>query len=271
MFAGSVQVDGIFGGSDHYQNSEEVSWFDGHGSDKSAYGIDDGATTIIRHGTGTLAGDSSGTEYFFLFIEAPLYAKNMIWADDDGGVEDGDYATLSASDFDGYGKILSYSGANGSEKLQIGTPEVDSKGKVDMDVALEADLFDDDYTAQNVEDRIEDTINDGSDFGLVGYSDSAIYLLDSGLATDEFSDNKDVTMSFEFQFTVNDTNDLLLGYIRDGGLSFHLSPERTGLPMTTTPPPSSPPGSAIPSPTAMLAGGAGLLGLLARRSRRRNL
>lgn len=240
-----ITLDGVFDSGDMYTHSETVTWFNGHKSEESIYGDFDSQsyTTTIQYGTGTLAGDTSGQEYFFLFVEAPLYAKNMIWQDLDWRdqfplINDDPTVGLTEADVASYrvhhethhdpGSMkLDFGGATGSEKMIF----LDADG----DKQFEADLAD----------------GSDSDFGLIASVDSAAYLLDNGLATEELSLARDTTMSFEFQFAIDsDLNDELLGYVRNG-IEFHLSPER-GL---------------VPAPGALALLGMGGL-VLARRRRR---
>ncbi len=75
-----VMFDGTLSGEDAYANSEVVTWFNGHQTANSVYGNFNNqlGTTTIRYGASTRAGDASGTQFFFLYIEAPLSSKNMI-------------------------------------------------------------------------------------------------------------------------------------------------------------------------------------------------
>ncbi len=221
----SITMDGIFGGGDSYASNELVTWYSGHQTANSIYGDfnNQSATTKIRYGTGTRAGDNSGTEYFFLFVEAPLFAKNMIWQDLDwkgadfpiGNLDPN--AGLTEADVASYrihhethhnpGDMkLDFGGATGSEKIVF----VNGSGNG----VFEADI---DGNADNL-------------FGLVDSKDSVDYLFDNSLATQALSLNRDMTMSYEFQFELDaTTNNALLDIVRNG-IEFHLSPER-GLPV----------------------------------------
>lgn len=241
-----VTLDGIRGLGDMYTNSETVTWFNGHRTDDSIYGDFDSqfATTTIQYGVSTLAGDTSGTEYFFLFVEAPLYAKNMIWQDLDWDdnfpvVNTDPNAGLTEDDVSPYRVHHETHHSPGDLKLNFGTATGSEKMiflDADGDDVFKADL---DGDADN-------------DFGLFGFKDSADYLLDNGLATEELSLARNTTMSFEFAFELDGaTNEELLGFIRNG-IEFHLSPERGLIP--------------APSSVAML----GLGGLTLARRRRPN-
>jgi len=223
-----VTLDGISDGADTYTHTETVTWFNGHKTAHSLYGDFDNQshTTDIQYGIGQLAGDASGQEYFFLFVEAPLYAKNMIWenldwrnvfpvanTDPSVGLTEADVASYRAhheTHHDVGDMKLDFGGATGSEKLIF----LDAGGgnQFEADLAGGAD----------------------NALGLVGFKDSSDYLLDNGLATTDLSLARDRTMSFEFQFAVNtQMNDQLLGYPHNG-LEFHLSRERGLVPEPTS-------------------------------------
>jgi len=81
--AQSVTLDGFYDANNAsevsaYSTTESVGWRNGHNTANDFWG--DGsdpdpanwAQTTIRYGSGTLAGDTSGTTYFFLYVEAPL-------------------------------------------------------------------------------------------------------------------------------------------------------------------------------------------------------
>jgi hypothetical protein len=215
--ASVITLDGRFDGAPPYSTNETVSWYNGHRpSPDSIYGGLD--TTTIWYGAGTLAGDASGTEYFFLYVEVPLYAKNMIWEDRDWK---GEFPILNTNPLVGLTEAdvasyrvhhethhnpgdmkLDFGGATGSEKLIFN----DSNGTDKFKANLAGD-------ADNT-------------FGLFGFMDSVDYLLDNSISTEKLSLARDTTMSFEFQFALDSaTNAELLGYVRNG-IEFHLSPER---------------------------------------------
>ncbi len=196
----SIQYDGILTGADGYTNSEIVTWYNSHGS--SSYGEFNSQyyNTIIRYGIATVAGDPSGTQYFFLFAEAPLEAKNMVWG-----------AGMTSEEVSQYGKRLSYSDATGSEKMKF----VNNKGSslLEVDIGSGGKL---DKKAPN--------------FGLISYKDSVMYLLDNGISTTTSSSASGYTMSVEMQFAVDPVkNQLILDAARNG-LDFHLSPDRGLIP-----------------------------------------
>ena len=247
--AASITLDGIFDGSPPYSSSDTVGWFNGHKTEDSIYGDQTNqlGTTTIHWGVGELAGETSGTEYFFLYVDVPLYAKNMIWEDKGKDGWKNDYpvtntdpnAGLTEADVSSYrvhhethhdpGDMkLDFKGATGSEKLVLNN---NSGGK-----EFEANLAGD---ADNT-------------FGLVDFKDSVDYLFDNSLATEQLSLNRDTKMSFEFQFAEDVTENAKLLALFDNGIEFHLSPER---------------GQPVPVPSTMLLLCSGLIGLAGFRKK----
>ena len=70
-------LDGVYNGDNYGSSTLDVPWYNGHAKQKSFYGDskagDPLSTTTIRYG------NDGG--FNWLFIEVPLYAKNMIWGD----------------------------------------------------------------------------------------------------------------------------------------------------------------------------------------------
>ncbi|NWK55354.1 PEP-CTERM sorting domain-containing protein [Verrucomicrobiaceae bacterium N1E253] len=243
----SVDLDGIYSGESGYTNTETVTWYNGHKADESIYGDFDSQshTTTIRYGIAELEGGKPGEEFFFLYVEAPLYAKNMIWQSnvnkDNYPVANTDPTVgLTATDVDSYrthhethhkpGDLkLDFGGATGSEKLVI----VDSSG----DGVFEADL------AGDADDL----------FNIVGYKDSSNYLLENGISTEALSLARTTPMAFEFQFAVDAVdNAQIVQYMTDNGIELHLSPERGLLPDDPGPNPLPEPGTAMLSALGIL-------------------
>ena len=237
-----ITLDGVNGAGDVYTNTESVSWFNGHRTDDSIYGDfnNQAGLTNIHYGVSSLAGESAGLQYFFLHVEVPLYAKNMIWEDTDwsnalsnmdpnSGLTESDvasYRTHHETHHNPFTMNLDFNGATGSEKVIFLNSNGGDEFKADLD-----------GNADNA-------------FGLLDFKDSVDYLLDNNLATEDLSLNRNTTMSFEFMFALDSgLNEEILSYVRNG-IEFHLSPER-GLP--------------VPAPASLAFLGLGSLTLTKRR------
>ncbi len=178
-----VVVDGVYdSSSDTYSGFKVINWFNGHKREESIYG--DHVETIIRYG------EDNGS--FFLYVEVPLYAKNMIWenldwkndyllsnANSTTGLTEDDAESYRTHHETHHGEgdmKLDFGGATGSEKMEL----FDRNGNLifTADLAGDAD----------------------NKFGLVqgGFKDSVDYLFDNNLATEDLSLNRDTKMSFEF-------------------------------------------------------------------------
>ncbi len=247
-----IKLDGIFDGSPPYSNSRTVEWFNGHRpAPDSIYGDFNNqlGTTTIYYGVGELAGETSGTNYFFLYVDVPLYAKNMIWEDKGNHGWKNDYPIantdptvgLTEADVSSYREHhethhnpgdmkLDFNGATGSEKLVLN--DINGNEQFKADLAGDAD----------------------NKFGLVGFMDSVDYLFDNGLADEDLSLARFTKMSFEFQFDLDQTVNNALLALFDNGIEFHLSPERGLSPV-------------VPVPGAIYLLGSGLIGLAGIRRR----
>ena len=236
----TIILDGVYDSSETYSHSKEINWFNGHKGEESIYG--DQAKTTIRYG------EDNGFSY--LYVEAPLYAKNMIWqdvnwkhnpyptnTDPTAGLTEADiasYRTHHETHHKPGDMKLDFGGATGSEKMEL----FDSNGNVIFKANLAGDA--------------------DNKFGLVddGFMDSVDYLFDNDLATETLSLNRNTKMSFEFKFAGPQYSDLV-DYIEDsnGGVSvaFHLSPER---------------GLDVPEPATMTILALGGIAILKRRRRR---
>ena len=184
--------------------------------------------TTIRYGDHELAGGTPGEKFFFLFVEVPLYGKNMIWqnwmgvpfpisnTDPSMGLTEADVASyrVQHETHHGVGDLeLDFKTATGSEKL-----------------ILRNGMGDEEFKA-SLAGKVDST------FGLVAFKDSVDYLFDNSISTEDLSLARDRTMSFEFQFEISSQNAAILGFVRNG-IEFHLSPER-GLSPNVIPEPGS--------------------------------
>jgi hypothetical protein len=239
-----IVLDGVYGPTDTYSDSQQISWFNGHKGEESIYGDD--VETTIRYG------EANGS--FFLYVEAPLYAKNMIWQKLDWkrkypltntnptlGLTEEDVASYRVHHETHHKKgdmKLDFGGATGSEKMEL----FDGSGNLLFTASL----------AGKADQK----------FGLVenGFVDSVDYLFNNGLATEDLSLNRDTKMSFEFEFKGPAYSDLL-GHLEDPNgdvsVAFHLSPERGDANVP------------VPEPATMAILALGGVAILKRRKRAR--
>lgn len=230
----TIQYDGIFSGADGYTNTEIVTWFNGH--DDKTYGDFNNQTfnTFIRYGVGTVAGDTSGTQYFFLFAESPLEAKNMVWG-----------AGMTQQEVNQYGSRLDFSKATGSEKIGLRG----SKGEKLLELNIGSQV---DGGGKKGKDKKGKDGN--SDFGLVSFKDSVDYLIGNGISTTGSSSASNFTMSVEMQFALDPVKNAAVIAAARNGLDFHLSPDRGLIP------------DLVPEPsTTLLFGLLSVMGLLRRK------
>ena len=190
-------LNGI-GGNDNYTNSEVVNWSNGHNGDNSLYNpvhpeyVPGSDQTVIRYA------NSGG--FFWLYVQAPLYAKNMVWADD-----------LNNLDAD---VVESYRLGEGNlHQNNDGSPDLGRFDKLDYGTATGSEKVEFGSYTGDFEDNLESDVRDSID-----------YLFANSLATSALSTNYNLPMSFEFRFAESEQADVLAA--ARGGLVFHLSPER---------------------------------------------
>ncbi|MDC1287348.1 hypothetical protein N8198_05635 [Gammaproteobacteria bacterium] len=251
--AAGFTFDGIKDG-DPYTKAFEVNWFNGHDQDNYPSGGPQAKTTV-HYGEGQEG--MSGDTFSWLFLEVPLYAKNMVWGDAFDPAKNPDGAAAAQALLDGYGKALSFSDATGSEKVLFGDTSLGDGKSAGAGHTL-LDLFKGDIT------------DNTTSWNVVGFKDSTDYLLGTpaGIAECGFSDPEvncnasGRTMSFEVKLTaLNDGGAALEKSLTDFGVSFHLSPDAT-----LTPPDMS----EVPVPAAFWLFGSALIGFIGF-SRRTNL
>ena len=213
-----------------YSNRQAFYFFNGHG-DQDVYGTMEDPTyqTYVYWGQGKLASDPTGPDYFFMYIETPIEAKNMVWGDG-----------MTPQEISEYGEQLDFNKATGSEYMSFVLPSGDG-GDNPETYPFWSYLEDDkwgpgsshsgSYGAEGWENLT---------YGFINAKSSANYILDNGLGTTSSSANHDIGMAFEYQFALDSAeNNALLDILRvDGGvIEYHLSPERGGIP-TQVPEPS---------------------------------
>ena len=131
--AAGFTFDGVRDG-DPYSKAFDVKWFDGHGEKDSAYPKSGTQTTTVRYGEGQEG--TTGDTFSWLFLEVPLYAKNMVWGDAFDPDENPDGADAANALLAGYGKALDFGGATGSEKVEFGAKVGDpDKFGIELDLA----------------------------------------------------------------------------------------------------------------------------------------
>ena len=186
--AATVTVDGVRDGSDSYSNSFDASWTNGHKTEFSIYADGSDTTTVYYE-------MDSGS--LFLYMEVPLYAKNMIWGT--GATDVTEYQDHWLTHHGGT-FVMDYNAATGSEKAVF---------------------------AGNAEAKLkDDSTNNFGGLGLLDSATSRDWVLLNGCDTTNCAAST-VAMSFEFQFDLAIIDeDAFLAAIEDDGIVFHLSPER---------------------------------------------
>jgi hypothetical protein len=248
--AAVITVDGVMDGNDAYTDMLTAKWVNEHAKDFSIY-ADGTRTTDVYY-----LQDSS---FLYLYMEVPIYAKNMVWGT---GCDDAACIAEYTGQFEHHGAgsvpTMDFNTATGSEKelFGFGLEFSGYKGELKLDAG----------TGQSK----------GTGTGLTGpddYATSLDWLLDAGTNGNTYGCDTtdcaaaDLVMSFEWKlnyqaagpdgaFDPQEILDNLEGDPNDGGgIQFHLSPERDA------------PASAVPIPaSAWLFGSSlGLLGWVRRR------
>jgi hypothetical protein len=211
--AGSVNFNGVLDAGDDYDGSFTKTWSNAHTNQPNIYG--DTYTHTVLY---TQDGDD-----LYLYLDMPLYAKNMVWdeTDSDGYVN----GYVSAADQASYGNQyshhtealeLDYEKATGSEKIEIGVITAD--------------------------------IGDGQSSSVSGYSfeekssEDWLFAAVNGYdCDDEKCNGDDIPFSFEFKFALSGDNaeDFIDALIAAGPTAMHLSPERGLLPSSPVPIPAA--------------------------------
>ena len=224
----TFSFDGYKTSADSYldANKKAVYFYNDHKIESYGTQSDPIYQTYVRWGVGTDSSETTGTEYFFLYVETPIEVKNMIWGDVVTDQDVLDYNVHYTNHHDDLEKDqFTYGFATGSEKVAF-------------EGADGSTLF-------------ETKLKDGSGSTAAGQLDvksSLDYLLANG-ATENNSDDANNTnnntlavdstttaMAFEYKFAFNETDNIALINSIDQ-IKYHLSPER-GLHPTQVPEPS---------------------------------
>jgi hypothetical protein len=251
----TFSFDGYKTSADSYldANKKAVYFYNDHHPQSYGTQSDPIYQTYVRWGVGTDSSETTGTQYFFLYVETPIEVKNMIWGDVVTEQDVLDYNVHYTNHHDDLEiDQFDYKFATGSEKVAF----EDSSGNTLFGSELDVNVDDGGKKSKG------DTSTISSSFAV---KTSLDYLLANG-ATQSNSDDANNTnngtlavdstttaMAFEYKFAFNETDNIALINSIDQ-IKYHLSPER-GLYPTQVPEPSG----------ALLLGIAATLGILRRK------
>ncbi len=246
--SGSLFVlDGYKTTDDNYTERAAISFYNGHKPE--AYGTADNPLyeTYVEWGEGKLLSDPTGDSYFFMYVETPIEVKNMVWGDAVTTDDIDEYKVQFQNHHPGKLPKMDFKNATGSEYMAF----YDAEGNQPLKSNL---------VGPHTSDFVILDAKTSVDYLLNGFFADGI----TPLATEDSSAHRNVTMAFEYRFTLDNVkNNELLDVLRnDGIIEYHLSPER-GLIPTQVP---------VPEPkSALLLGLSSIAFLLRRRREAKNL
>jgi uncharacterized membrane protein YgcG len=239
--AAGVVVDGVMDAKDSYSSSFTANWYNGHKREDSMYR--DGANTTEVY-------TASAGNQLFLYMEVPIYAKNMIWGagfdsaalidyqdqwlTHHNGTLNMDYGTATGSEkviFSGYAAALQ-GGTSAqasakkdkqgkkSKKDKKGKKSKGSKGKGSKGKGSKG------KGSKGKGSKGKGSSAGGSGGDMVNYATSHGWLLANSICDTQDCDADTTTMSFEFEYDLAPLEAAaLLAAIKNDGIEYHLSPE----------------------------------------------
>ncbi|MCP4323382.1 MAG: hypothetical protein GY951_00875 [Psychromonas sp.] len=277
-------VDG-FASENEYSNYMAVKWYNDHEPDGSQFPKAGDQKTAVYYDW------SSATNNFYLYLEAPLAAKNMIWGSGWTKEEALLYYQQWCSPSDGVADETHDGGSCGHHKDGFDT-FVNKKGSfhdmtysekvifAGIEVSLAGNIPEKDESKKKGKKKGKK--KDEPKSNKFEYKDSVDYVINKLNCDINDCEENDTPMAFEFLFNGYSEGDYLamLDLIEKNGVIFHLSPERGGpgsdsnVP-TPTPIPTPPP-ETVPEPSMLwlfslvllLLGYSGKKGLKARNYRK---
>ena len=241
--AAGVVVDGVMDAKDSYSSSFTANWYNGHKREDSMYGDGTKTTEVYTASTGN---------QLFLYMEVPIYAKNMVWGSGfdssalidyqdhwlthHDGTLNMDYGTATGSEkviFSGTAAALQ-GGTSGpasatsaqasakkdkqgkkSKKNKKGKKGKGSKGKGSKGKG-----------SKGKGSKGKGSSAGGSGGDIVNYATSHGWLLANGICDTQDCAADTTTMSFEFEYDLAPLEAAaLLASIKNDGIEYHLSPE----------------------------------------------
>lgn len=230
--AAAVTVDGVRDNLDNYTNSFIANWTQEHKPEFSVYNTGIETTRVWWE---------EENNSLFLYMEVPIYAKNMIWGN---GVTQDDIDDYNVHYSTHHNDVveLDFGTATGSEKVVFGPGGGTTEKTTDKDSDKDGGRL---YEG--------DLDGDATGPGIVQYKDSVDWLLNNNICDTTNCDASDVEMSFEFEFALDQIDkDALLASLQNEVIEFHLSPER---------------GNPVPVPAAAWLFGSALMGMVGWRRR----
>ena len=216
--ANAIPVIDGFASTNEYSNMLSVQWYNDHNSDGTQFPSGGGQMTAVYYDW------YDTTDELYLYLEAPLSAKNMIWGDGWTEEEALYYYQHWCSPTDGPAGT-DHDGST-CEHHDKGFEEFfEKKGDYKSMTGSEKTKF------AGIEANLAGDIKNNGGYNIVEYMDSVDYVIGT-LGCDTVNcDANETPMAFEFLFSDFDSMDDVDSFLTDitsSGVVFHLSPERGG-------------------------------------------